>query len=741
MRPTPLVSAALAALLLVSCKKGEESASSPAATAGKAGEPAAPGAPGKPGEPAAPVAVAPSRGPEHAVFSLVDNRLLGHAQRGGGLVVLGGSAGIAKYLRFGGPKPSWSVGEEVAGTKVATMRAKAAGLTVPLSTAQAGATTLRLRAHSSGAQRLGIRLTSVGGKQEVTTELVDGWNTAEVAVPAGALGAGENEILFFAGKSPVALAWIQLGGAAFGDDPGPIFDAASSSLVLPDGGGAAWYVQVPEQGLVAGDLADAACKVAVAVTPETGAAITGTLVGKGSAIDLAPLAGQIARLELTASGCPSAKLAGAALVVPGAAPEVKKGPPPKHVLLLVMDSLRADHMQAFFPKARAETPFLSSLESKAALFTQFYVQGNETKCSHASLWTSLYPAVHRMIPPNSKIDPKWVTVEEVGKTAGLYTSGASGNGYITPSRGFGEHWAAYRNHIHDGGGLRAEDILGKGFETLAGKETAPWMLYLGWIDTHVSWRAKEPWFSRYAPGAYSGPLKVEASGKLIEAVATGKQKLSDADVERVRALYDSNVSYQDDQIRKMFEKLEQLGILDETMVVMTADHGDELFEVGRVGHGGSSRDSVVWVPGAIYYPPMFPAGRVPEGVELVDLVPTIADALGVKPDPNWQGESLIPLVNGVGRGYPRLSMSSKYENAHAARMGLWKGYWAGGGKPELYDLAKEPGELTNVAGEHPMAVRMIGDALWTLRLHNAEWKKAAWGNPANHRGFAAAMGE
>ena len=133
------------------------------------------------------------------------------------------------------------------------------------------------------------------------------------------------------------------------------------------------------------------------------------------------------------------------------------------------------------------------------MFRQAYVQGNETKASHASIWTSLYPVRHRMIPPNSKIDHKWYTVDELVHDAGYMTSGVSSNGYIVSRRGFGTKWDKYRNHIHDGGGLRAAQILGKGKDSLAGKEKDKWFLYLGTIDTHVSWRAKEPGFSKYDP--------------------------------------------------------------------------------------------------------------------------------------------------------------------------------------------------------------------------------------------------
>lgn len=734
---TRAVSAAALAALLATTSCGKRDSDGGGASNAVAGQGSGAGKTEAP----KPVPQAPPRGPEHAVFSLVDNRLSGHVQRGGGLVVVGGSAGLAKYLRYGGSSPGWNLRREAGGTRFASMKSKAASLYLPLSAEQAGgAPVIRLRAQSPAPQRLGMRINNKRDK-EVTVELAAGWSTAELALPAGVLQAGENEILFFAGKSPLDIAWIQVGGTAFGDETPAFYDGATKSLVMPDGGGMAWYVVVPEGGMVAGDLDDGACKIAVRAQPEGGAAVEGELVGRGSAVELGKLAGQVARLELTARGCPTAKLAGAGLRIPGKAPEVTRGAKPKNVVLWVMDSLRADRVRTITENARPETPVFDKMLANTTFFTQAYVQGNETKCSHASIWTSLYPVNHKMIPPNSKIDKKWRTIDEVAKAAGMFTSGESGNGYITPERGFGEKWDQYHNHIHSGGGLRAEDILGKGLGTIKAP-TQPWFLYVGTIDTHVSWRAKEPWFSKYDPKPYSGRFKVEASGVDMGKVATGKLKINDRDIQRIIALYDSNVSYQDEQVGVLLAKLAEWGVADDTMIIITADHGDEQFEAGRVGHGASILETLVYVPLIIHYPPLFPGGKVPEGVEVVDIVPTMADALGIEPDENWQGESLIPLAQGVGRGYPRLSMASKYENAHVGRMGRWKLHAVGGSRVELFDVVEEPAEKTNVAADKPVALRLVADALWLLRVNNAEWKKSRWGNPANvSAAFAADMGE
>jgi arylsulfatase A-like enzyme len=679
------------------------------------------------------VPVAEARGPERVAFSMWDNRLLAHHQRHGGLFIPAGSHGFIKYLRFGKGKRGWELAADKGGVRAGITEGKVAGIHVPLTAAQIAGARFRARVHSDGEQTLGLRINGNRSK-EVVAELKEGWQVAELAIPDGTLVDGENELLMFARKSPLAFEWIHIGGSkAPGENAASWSVPEKKALRLPPGGGVAYYVMVPDNGLITGDINSATCTVAVKATPHQGEAITGALLGKGSAVDLGGLAGKVVRLDLAAQGCDEDTALGEpALVISGRKPQLNRGPAPRHVIFWIMDSLRADRMKLYNPAARAEIPVFEELAKKSAVFTQAYVHGNETRASHASIWTSQHVINHGMIPGRNpgNIDKSWYTIDEVAADAKLFTSGVSGNGYITPRRGFGTKWDKYRNHIHDGGGLTAEKIVGKAIESLEGKEKEPWFLYIGTIDTHVSWRAKEPWFSRYDDKPYSGRFKREASGTDMGKVAGGSLKVDERDKERIRALYDSNISYQDQQLGVLLEWLETQGIAGQTMLIITADHGDELFEDGRVGHGGSTRESLVWVPLIVHYPPLLEPGRYFEGAETIDIVPTVADALGVKADPKWQGESLIPLTHGFGKGYPRLTISSKYENAFAARMGMFKMRIAGG-SAEMYDLSADIDETKDVAASRPLERRMISDAFWMLRAFNAEWRKAEWGNPAN----------
>jgi choline-sulfatase len=698
-------------------------------------------------KPAAPPAVAPTRaaarGPEHAVYSLVDNRLSAHLMRAGGLTVPGGSAGFAKYTRIanqlGSSKHAWDLRQTEGDVKVAKMTGKSASVFVPLTAAQVARPVVRIHAFSPDDSNLSIK---VNDNKDINGKLTKGWSTVELTVPADQLREGENAITLFAKKPGTELGWLQVGGTAAPDDATAtkLFDAASKSLVLPKDQSLAWFIAIPDKAKLSGDLSDGACTVNVTATGDDGQVVTGKLAGTGSALDLAALGGKAARLELTGAGCPETHLANAALVAAGEVAKPKRGEAPKYVVFIIMDSLRADRIKAFNPKARPETPNWDKLAGSSSLFVNTYVQGNESQVSHASIWSSNYLAKHKAIEMKDHLAEKWMTIDEVAKAAGKYVAGASGNGYIRPARGYGNSWNQFVNHIEKGLGLKGGDIMEKGLSFVQPKKDQPWFLYLGFIDTHVTWRAKQPWMDKY-DGGYKGRFEKEYGDDGPHG-SNGKD-LTAQEQAHVRALYDSNVSYQDDLLGQLQKKLTEWGVWDQTMLVITADHGDEQWEDGRVGHGGSERETLLHVPLLIHYPPMFPAAKITEGAEAVDILPTIADALGVATDAEWQGMSLIPLANGGG-GYPLMSFSSQYENSHAGRIGHWKVKLMGTGQPRVYDLAKDADEKTDVYGKasSEIGARSLLDPMWMLRQWNVEWKKSQWGNASDVSSrFASDLGE
>jgi arylsulfatase A-like enzyme len=263
---------------------------------------------------------------------------------------------------------------------------------------------------------------------------------------------------------------------------------------------------------------------------------------------------------------------------------------------------------------------------------------------------------------------------------------------------------------------------------------APFLLYVGTIDTHVPWRAYEPWVSKYDavnPQPYKGKFqKVATAGGIKVSFMLSRTPAPERDQQRLAAIYASDVSYQDAQLGRLLDKLEAWGVLDDTMIVLAADHGEEFWEHGIAGHGGSLREVVVHTPMLIYYPPLFPRAVIDQGVEGIDLYPTMLDALGAEIPSTLQGESLLPLAQGHGRRYPRLTIASHWEAAWAGRLDRWKLIVENDGDARLWDVVADPLHRTEVEG-HPLERRFVTDAFSLARVYEKPWRKQTWGNAAN----------
>jgi arylsulfatase A-like enzyme len=671
----------------------------------------------------------PAKELSHAVFSLANNRHLAHWQRDGAVFITMSGAGVAKYLHFARPALHWKLSQTKEGIKGAAPQNNKAALEIPLSKEQAQSESAYVHVYSPSARKLTIK---ANGKFGGRVDLVAGWQTATIPLSEGLLVIEENIIgLEFSALDGLLVEWFQLGGVAPKESP-KLFDTKASSFVLDEKAGASFYVQVPHGGGLSGSLVgDAACALGVSAVSHDGTTINGTLKGKNATIDLSSLQDQIVKLSLVAKGCPQLLLQDAALVTPGAAKKVERPKAPKYMVLWVMDTLRADKLRVIKPDAKPEIPVFEELATTGTVFASAYSQGNESRAGHASIWTSLYPVNHRMIGGKAHLAPSLITLDEAMKSAGFFTSGVSCNGYITDSWGFGSTWDKYRNHIHDGGGVGGADVMGAAIKSVKEKTDKPFFLYIGTIDTHVSWRAHEPWLSKYDTEPYDGPWTKIITGKSVEDASSGKMKITQRDKTRAIAFYDANVSYQDELVGKFLKQLKEWGIADETMIVFTSDHGEEMWEEGRQSHGATMRETLVHVPLIVHYPPLFPGGKVMEGVDTLDIIPTMLDAMGEKIPESLQGESLIALSQGVTQGYPRPSFSSLYERAHTMRLSTWKMDINSDGKVELFDLLSKERELKNVASERPLERRFLTDSMSTFLLYQKLWKKWKWGVASN----------
>lgn len=714
----------------------------------------------------APKAERPVEPPHHAVYNLAHNRFLAHPSLAGGFAAPLGAPWGAKYT-WGGFPNAWELGRSVDDVAVAIPRAPRPQLDLPLGAEQAAnARYAALRLWSPvESQRVSLWLNDRAlGEQEIVGQ---GWHDVRWALPDGVARAGENAVkVSFARegivsdlRSGAGLAALALlpDGAEIGESQQRVsmLEAASpGSLHLMAGSGLDYHVMAPKKGRLAAMVrAPAACTLTVLASVEGKRVAQAEVRGEGLRaaplrLGLGEVAGQLVRLELAvgqADGCSGATLEDVALEVPGAAPvQPSDVPAPKYVIIWMVDTLRADHLPVYNPKTVVKAPNFTRLAERSVVFERAYSQGNESKVSHASLFSGLYPIRHGHLRASTSMADELELMPEAMQRAGYKTAGVIANGFISEPWGFAQGWDSFRNTLRDGGGISGEQVLARGLKWLESEEAGdgPRFLYMGTIDPHVTYRRHDDLIGLYDPDdrAWRGtPFESRCSGVLLDKIAGGEVEVNDAERERIRALYKNEVTFSDRQLGALLDALEQRGILDETMIVVTSDHGEEFWERGKVGHARGLQEEQTWVPLIVHYPPLFPAGkRVAEGVDTLDVLPTLLEAAGATIPDDLQGDSLIGLANGVGQGYPRPSIATHFNTRYSLRMGDLKVIKPRNQPAAFYDLARDPGELAPLGSRgHAIQRRWLMDALSMFVAHHDTWRKRRDGAPSNlSAGFA-----
>ena len=514
---------------------------------------------------------------EHAVFQLVDNRHAAHRYSGGELVLDAADIGFARYTRFSMPAPRWRLGQDVDGVRAAVAD-RLAALEVPLSAEQAHAITfVTARVHGSDRQHLTLKVNGRRPGKDASVELVSGWITVAIPVARGYFTAGENQLVIetSGGKGNAAFAWLQIGSSIGGRDPrtDAVFDGKADTIALAKNAALVWYVTVPDGAHFVAQV-NAPCRVELRARASDGSFAGGLLTPHATRVDLGAMAGRVVALGLTARDCPRASLKAPRITLHGPAPTaLPPADPPRYVILWVMDALRADKVPIFTPGARAQTPNLVELAKTSTVFRQYYVQGNESQTSHSSMWTGLYPAVHGVrlagVGGAWRIGPQFeVLAQDVG-AAHYTTLAVTGNGYVNEDGGYARGFEVVPQHDardrrRERRDLRPADRRRRARQARLATASEPTYLFLGTIDTHGPWIARKPWIDLYSPGPYHGPFQEYGTAKDLgfKAGSMGCSIIPPpADVERLRAIYDSAISYHDVQVGRLVEQLQVLGDL------------------------------------------------------------------------------------------------------------------------------------------------------------------------------------
>jgi arylsulfatase A-like enzyme len=428
------------------------------------------------------------------------------------------------------------------------------------------------------------------------------------------------------------------------------------------------------------------------------------------------------------------RVARRALVLGGllAGAAAQAGPP--NLLLVTLDTTRADHTSAY-GYAHDTTPTLRAVAEAGARFALAYAASSSTLPSHATLMSGLAPIGHGVVK-NGQVLPAGVeTLAERLRARGFDTA-AVVSSFVLDRRfgldqGFG-HWddalpreqATWRarrwNEFELVGGFdrRANHTTDHAIEWLehGRRPDRPFFLFVHYFDPHAPYLPPAPFDARFAAHP--------------PATAPGV-------AHELAAPYDGEIAFTDAELGRLLARLATLGLAERTLVVITADHGEGLGQHGVAAHTVNVYEEAVRVPLVLRWPGRIPAGRVIEGpVDAVDVAPTLLALLEVAaPGAPAAGRSLAgALLRGeaLDPEHPVYLRRRPYDEPvrvhgqrvlgelFAVRRGRWK--WIEGtrdGTRQLYDLAADPFERANVAGNHAPEAGALAALLARFRAERA----------------------
>lgn len=440
--------------------------------------------------------------------------------------------------------------------------------------------------------------------------------------------------------------------------------------------------------------------------------------------------------RLAGKSATALSLVGCAVVLLGTLPLLSacRSPSPEealegsrpNVVLVVLCSLRFDHLGAAgYP--RDLTPFLDGLAERGVFFENAVSASSWTKPSVASLLTGLTPELHEMLdyyPMRDILDGEiesrrvlpdgFVTLPEVLRAAGYDTFCRVNN--VHAGRFFNLTQGCQDSLTREEMPTRRmlDDLEG----WLAGRrgDPSPFFAYVMDRDAHTPYNPPYAVYREIQRGGEPVPaegfraFRREVNRRVWDLFNAG-EPIPETLQRQWTDLYDAQLPALDAALSRLPEILEGAGVADDTLLVVTADHGERFFEHGGIDHGRNLDQPLLEIPLIFAGPGVAGGQRRPEVVRSIDLLPTLAAFAGAGPPPLVQGRSLLPLLGAPEARLPEVSALSSFDTyrgrLHAVRMGRHKLLVSPGGEERLYDLEEDPFEHQDLrAGEPRTAGRL-----------------------------------
>jgi arylsulfatase A-like enzyme len=414
-----------------------------------------------------------------------------------------------------------------------------------------------------------------------------------------------------------------------------------------------------------------------------------------------------------------------------------------NVLLYMIDTLRADHA-SLYGYARDTTPFLKRLALSGLVFDDCQVQATWTKPSVASMMTSLYSFAHGIRHDDDAIPNRSVTLAEQLRASGYVTASMVANPLVGRlsglQRGFDyvSEWQAIAREIRKEDRATDSEALNRVASSWLEQHAAePFFLYAHATDPHAPYQPPPAFENKFADPAETPQFDRDFEKLTKMALARGGFGINRALCVRAgidphrfihRAIdrYDAKILHNDASLEQLVAKLRQLGILENTVIVVVSDHGEEFWEHQWTGHGQSVYQELAHSLFLMWNPKLIATSRrVAEPVQLIDLMPTLLDLLGIPIPEVVEGQSLLGLLRGQPfhrRGFvvtsryahPYSQQNESLPEDHIDSLGLldasWKLVYRAKGREvglrriELYDRRQDRQDANDVASQNPRKV-------------------------------------
>jgi arylsulfatase A-like enzyme len=378
----------------------------------------------------------------------------------------------------------------------------------------------------------------------------------------------------------------------------------------------------------------------------------------------------------------------------------------RSIILLTIDALRKDALSCYGGNKKT-TPFIDSIQNQCIRFNHAHSGGSYTQAGFPGILTSSYYLDYGY-SKDKKFNPNRVLISEPLHDQGIITAGFHSNAYLCGYFGWNRGWDMFYDSMEDEVTdkvpfIEASLMNNKVRAWLSNQKVKenPFFLWVHYMDVHEPYIPKREYL-----GLIDSSININEDDMfaLFKGVLLKRDVSNKNTVELLRKLYLAGVRKIDDSVKELFDILQKANVLNETVVIITSDHGDEFGEHGGLSHDGKMYSELVNVPLIIFDPSLSKSEIFDKVVSTVDVPPTILHLFGLEPETKFQGHSLLPIENYPYKGvfgeavdkYGEREKGDEFPIYYYREGDLKIIYRERNDSWEMYDLKKDPSEKENI---------------------------------------------